>query len=56
MVQKTRRKFAFARVYRDRAEKLRTISEGLTLEVQRQLLIDLADDYVLLAKSIEAQA
>ncbi len=55
MALKMRNKFLKARIYRDRAEELRTIADGLSTNSERNFLITLADDYERLAKVAEAQ-
>jgi len=49
-------KFELARRYRERAEELRTIADGLNSEPQRELLVRLAEDNERLAVSAEARA
>ena len=55
MTREMRNKFLAARMYRDRAEELRCIADGLTLVTQRELLMAMAEDYDRQAKSAEAR-
>jgi DNA-binding cell septation regulator SpoVG len=50
-----RNKFLAARVYRERAEELRTIADGLTRDIERDLLNSIAQEYDRQAKSAEAR-
>lgn len=50
-----RNKFEIARLYRERAEKLRTIAGGLNGEAEREFLMELAADNDRLAASAEAR-
>ena len=53
MARGMRNKFVAARIYRDRAEELRTIADGLAHETERDFLQSIADDYERLAKAAE---
>jgi len=55
MARLMRSKFETARLYRDKAEELRTIADGLNCESERQLLRKLAEDSERLAASAEAR-
>ena len=55
MASGMRNKFIAARIYRDRAEALRTIADNLALESERDLLNSIAGDYERLAKSAETR-
>jgi hypothetical protein len=56
MTRELRNKFLMARVYRDRAEQLRTIANGSLAEPDRDLLITVALDLERQAKVSEARA
>ena len=55
MAREMRNKFLAARLYRERAEELRTIADGLSRDLERDLLISIANDYDRQAKSAEAR-
>ena len=55
MAREMRNKFLAARMYRERAETLRTIADGLTRDVERNFLMSMAEDYDRQAKSAEAR-
>ena len=55
MTRRVRNKFLKARTYRDYAEKLRIIADGLTNECERDLLAWVASDYQRLASLAEEQ-
>ncbi len=55
MARGMRNKFVAARMYRDRAEELRAIADGLAQESERDLLMSIAGDYERLAKSAETR-
>ena len=55
MAREMRNKFLAARVYRERAEELRTIADGLTRDIERDLLNSIAQEYDRQAKSAEAR-
>ena len=55
MARGMRNKFVAARMYRDRAEELRAIADGLAHESERDLLMSIAGDYERLAKSAETR-
>ena len=55
MAREMRKKFLAARVYRERAEELRTIADGLTRDIERDLLNSIAQEYDRQAKSAEAR-
>ena len=56
MAGELRNKILFANMYRERAAELRTIADGLTREIERRLLVSIADDYERQAKSAEARS
>jgi len=49
-------KILLANAYRERAEELRAIAEGLSRDPERDLLITIANGYEQQAKSVEARA
>src|SRR5262245_55464286 len=55
MARMMRSKFEIARMYRERAEKLRFIADGLNGKAEREFLIELAADNDRLAASAEAR-
>jgi len=55
MARGMRNKFVAARIYRDRAEELRTIADNLGHESERELLQSIAGDYERLAKAAETR-
>ena len=55
MARMMRSKFEIARRYRERAEKLRIIANGLNSGAEREFLIELAADNDRLAASAEAR-
>jgi len=56
MGRELRNKYLMARVYRTRAEKLRTIAGGALGEPERDLLLEIAADLERQAKAAEARA
>ena len=56
MARELKNKLILANIYRERAEELRTIADGLTRDLERNLLVNIADDYERQAKSAEARA
>ena len=55
MAREMRNKFLAARAYRERAEELRTIADGLSRDIERDLLMSIAQEYERQAKSAEAR-
>ncbi len=55
MVKGIRNKFLQARTYRDHAEKLRTIADGLTSDQDRNFIASIASEYERLANVAEKQ-
>ena len=55
MARGMRNKFLEARVYRDRAERLRTIADDLMSEQYRDFLTSMASDYERMADAAEKQ-
>jgi len=55
MGREMRNKFLAARSYRERAEEFRTIADGLIRDIDRDLLMSIANEYERQAKSAEAR-
>jgi len=49
-------KLLLVNTYRERAEELRAIAEGLSRDIERNLLLTIANGYEQQAKSVEARA